>query len=97
MRKNWIGRDWDLGVAGMMAGCMGQHTIHARAWAPTESEARVLAEGGLNDQANALNAESTSGGYEMVGSPHFSTKVVEHGDGADVYEVTGSATVKPVK
>ena len=95
MRMKMMGVIGMLGVAGMMAGCMGERKIETRALAPTEGEARAMAEAQLNDQTQELNADKGSAGeYMLEGSPHFSTKVVVHGDGADVYEVTGREMIK---
>jgi hypothetical protein len=83
-----------LGVAltaGLLMGCAETQKIHARALAPTAEEAKGLAQGMLDQQANDLAEDvNAKGGYHVVGVAHFKTKVLTEANGGQLYEVTGS-------
>jgi TfoX/Sxy family transcriptional regulator of competence genes len=68
-----------------MAGCIGQKTIHARALAPTEEEAKQQAKAQLDEQAS---------GHKVMTNVKYHTKVVRHADGADVYQVDAAERIK---
>jgi hypothetical protein len=81
--------------AGLLAGCAETQNIHVQALAPTPEEGKALAQGQLDQRANELLADTNAkGGYHLVGTAHFKTKVLAQADGGQVYEVTGDEKVE---
>ena len=74
-----------VGIGLCLGGCIGQETINARAYGPTEAEARDHAKGLLDEQAQ---------GRKVMSNVGYHTKELKQPDGGVVYEVSAAERVK---
>ena len=68
-----------------LTGCIGQTTIHARAFGPTEDEAKQLAKAQLDEQAR---------GHKVMTNVAYKTKAVPQANGGTVYEASAAERIK---
>ncbi|HUO09745.1 MAG TPA: hypothetical protein VM008_15680 [Phycisphaerae bacterium] len=68
-----------------LTGCIGQETIRASAYGPTEAEAKQHAKDQLDEQAK---------GRKVMTNVAYKVKVLPQGNGGEVYMATAAERVK---